>query len=236
MPAYIHTDQGANFMSKELKDFLISKNVATSRTTPYNPQGNGQCEKLNGTLWKAITLSLKSRGLPQSCWQDVLPDALHSIRSLLCTSTNTTPHERMFLFQRRSSTGTSIPSWLTDAETALLKRHVRKSKQEDLVDEVEIIDVNPTYAHVKTRDGVEKTVSIKHLSPPAVVHDSPTVSDTVNTNLSTETNQSNTGTDMPTDDSVFHTMNPNTPSCLDPPVIRRSQRSSQGKPPERLGY
>ena len=69
------------------------------------------------------------------------------------------------MFQRRSTSGTSVPSWLTDAETALLKRHVRQSKQDPLCDEVEILDVNPSYAHIRTGDGVEKTVAIKHLSP-----------------------------------------------------------------------
>ena len=153
-------------MSHELKNYLLSKNVATCRTTPYNPQGNGQCEKLNGTLWKAVTLALKSRNLPQSCWQDVLPDALHSIRSLLCTATNSTPHERMFLFQRRSTSGTSLPTWLTEEKTALLRKHVRTSKQDPLVEEVDLLTVNPQYAHVRTRDGREKTVSLQHLSHP----------------------------------------------------------------------
>ena len=38
MPSYIHSDQGSSFMSQELKQYLLSKNVATSRSTPYNPQ------------------------------------------------------------------------------------------------------------------------------------------------------------------------------------------------------
>ena len=166
MPSFIHTDQGSAFMSQELKQYLLSKNVATSRSTPYNPQCNGQVEKLNDTLWKAVTMSLKSRGLPQENWQDVLPDALHSIRSLLCTSTNATPHERFFIFQRRSTSGTSVPTWLTERDTALLKRNVRLSKQEPLCDEVEILHVNPNYVHVRTPEGREKSVNIKQLSQP----------------------------------------------------------------------
>ena len=153
-------------MSHELKQYLLSKNVATSRTTSYNPRCNGQVEKLNHTLWRNITLALKSRGLPQSNWQDVLPDALHSIRTLLCTATNATPHERMFVFQRRSTSGTSVPSWLTEEDTAYLKRQVRRSKQDPLCDLVEVLEVNPTYAHIRTQDGVEKTVNLKHLSQP----------------------------------------------------------------------
>ena len=34
MPAYIHSDRGAAFMSTELRNFLHQKEIATSRTTP----------------------------------------------------------------------------------------------------------------------------------------------------------------------------------------------------------
>ena len=120
MPAYVHSDRGSSFMSKELRQFLVSKGIATSRTTPYNPMCNGQVEKYNGTVWKAVTMDLKTRGLPITHWQEVLPDALHSLRSLLCTATNCTPHERFFRFERRSSTGRSMPTWLLTPGPVLL--------------------------------------------------------------------------------------------------------------------
>ena len=85
-------------MSKELRTFLTGKGIATSRTTAYNPEGNGQVERYNSVIWKAITTGLKSKNLPVKYWQVVLPDALHSVRSLLCTATNETPHERFFGF------------------------------------------------------------------------------------------------------------------------------------------
>jgi hypothetical protein len=72
MPAYLHSDRGSSLISEELQQYLLKKNVASSRTSSYNPQGNGQVEKTNHTIWSAITLSLKSKGLPQSCWQGVL--------------------------------------------------------------------------------------------------------------------------------------------------------------------
>lgn len=113
MPGYIHNDRAQDFLSEEVKSYLHSKGIATSRTSRYNPQGNGQAEKNNGTIWRSIQLYLKTKDLPLSAWDNALPDALHSIRSLLCTATNATPHERMFQYSRKSSAGTSIPSWLT---------------------------------------------------------------------------------------------------------------------------
>jgi len=50
-----------------------------------------------------------------SQWEVLLPDALHSI---------TTQHERFFGFQRRSSCGTSMPSWLHFSGPILLQRFV----------------------------------------------------------------------------------------------------------------
>ena len=100
-----------------------------------------------------------------SHWQEILPDVLHSIRTLLCTAINCSPHERLFAFSRKSSTGTSLPSWLLDPGPVLLRRFVRHSKQEPLVDEVELLEANPQYAHVRFPDGRETTVSVKDLAP-----------------------------------------------------------------------
>ena len=69
-------------------------------------------------------MALKSSDLSTKCWQIVLPDALPSIRSLLSTATNVTPHERLFNFVRRSSTGGSLPTWLGMPGLVLLKMHV----------------------------------------------------------------------------------------------------------------
>ena len=110
-------------------------------------------ERYNGIIWKTVRLSLKSKNLLDSQWEVVLPDALHSIRSLLSTSTNTTPHERFFSFQRRSSCGTSMPSWLHSPGPVLLRRFVRTSKIDPLVDQVELRYVNRMYANVLYMDG-----------------------------------------------------------------------------------
>ena len=112
MPVMVHNDRATDFLSLDTKTYLQKKGIATSKTSRHNPRGNGQVEKLNGTLWKAILVTLHSRNMKASQWEDILPDALHSIRSLLCTSTNMTPHERLFNFPRKSTSGHSIPTWL----------------------------------------------------------------------------------------------------------------------------
>jgi len=53
MPGYVHSDRGSAFMSSELREYFLSRNV--TRTTPYHPEGNAQCERLNSTWWKTET-------------------------------------------------------------------------------------------------------------------------------------------------------------------------------------
>jgi len=165
MPTYIHYDRGSSFMSTKLREFLMSISIACSRTTSYNLQGNGQAERFNGTTWNDITMALKSCELPTKSWHVVLPDELHSIRSLLSTATNATPHQRMFNFIHRPS----IPSCLCEPGTVLLKKQVRRSKTELLVDKVELLQANPNYAHVRYPQGKETAVSTWHLAPAGTV-------------------------------------------------------------------
>ena len=164
MPEFIHSDRGSSFMSEELISFLRSRGIASSRSTPYHPIGNSQVERYNGIVWKPVRLALASVKLPVEQWERVLPDALHSIRSLLSTATNTTPHDRFFNFSRKSSQGVSLPSWLSPGPV-LLRKFVRSSKNDDLVEEVELTHANPTYAHIRYKDGRESTVSLTDLAP-----------------------------------------------------------------------
>ena len=50
MSGYVHSDRGASFMSQELKQYLHTKGIATSRTASFNPAGNEQCEKYYGIV------------------------------------------------------------------------------------------------------------------------------------------------------------------------------------------
>lgn len=61
-PKRIHSDQGANFESKLIKELLTLSGVEKSHTTPYHPMGNGVAERFNRTLGSMIrTLPPKSK-------------------------------------------------------------------------------------------------------------------------------------------------------------------------------
>ena len=116
LPGFVHTDPGSCFSAKVFKDFLLFRRIATSRTTSYHPTGNSQNERWKQTIWRTIKLMLHSRRLPEEAWENVLQDALNSTRSLLCTLTNSTPHDRFFQFHSRSMLGKSIPRWLLNQD------------------------------------------------------------------------------------------------------------------------
>ena len=78
-PSSIHSDRGPQFESLELNNFLLNNGIVKTRTTPYNPQGNGQCERANGIILKTINLTLREQGKDKHEWESVLNIALNSI-------------------------------------------------------------------------------------------------------------------------------------------------------------
>ena len=230
LPDYIHSDRGSNFLSTEVKSFLNNRGIASSKTTPYNPRGNGQTERYNAIIWNTILLMLKSRDLPVSKWETVVPDALHSVRSLLCTATNCTPHERIFTYNRKTTSGTCLPNWLTTpGGTVLVKRHDRTSKYQSPVQKAELIHCNPQYAEVRLSDGRETTVSLRDLAR---------YSDDLNQSVTNESNSEDNSDNSvtPSEDSVVEeTIIIPEETSNDAPQIRRSSRPAP-PPIDRLGY
>ena len=60
-----------------------------------------------------------------------------------------------------------LPIWLDEMGLKVLLHNFMRSKADPLVQEVELLQVNPNFAHVHYPSGQEDTVSIKDLSPPA---------------------------------------------------------------------
>ena len=237
-PGMIHSDNGSSLISEEFRSFLADNNIGYSNSARYNPQGNGQCERYNGVIWKGIELALESKKLQRSNWEQVLPQVLHSIRSLLCTSTNETPHERLFSYRRRSATGHSLPSWLVGANNVLLKKHVR-SKYSDLCEVVELIGLQSGSAKVRFESGREASVSLRDIAP--LNRDNTDASVATDMDLSAGPAIRDTPDRAPIEDpgesgSPYSDRTPAVPSTISessPPPVRRSSRSNIGVPPDR---
>lgn len=82
VPGRIHSDQGRNFESSLIQQLCSLYKVGRSRSTPYHPAGNGQCERFNRTLHNLLrTLPTERKRDWASCLAQVL----------FCY--NTTPHQ-----------------------------------------------------------------------------------------------------------------------------------------------
>ena len=67
---------------------------------------------------------------------------------------NSTPHEEFF-------EGQAVPTLLSEPGKIFVKKHVKKSKHNPIVEEAELLYANSQYAHMKLLNGQETTVSIK---------------------------------------------------------------------------
>ena len=92
-PEKFISDQGRNFESDLIKELCKIAGVKKLHTTPYHPQGNGQCERFNSTLCNMLgTLSEEEK----SDWKSYLGCMTHACNCTKHASTTYSPYYLMF--------------------------------------------------------------------------------------------------------------------------------------------
>ena len=92
-PEKFISDQGRNFESDLIKELCKIAGVQKLHTTPYHPQGNGQCERFNSTLCNMLgTLSEEEK----SDWKSYLGCMTHAYNCTKHASATYSPYYLMF--------------------------------------------------------------------------------------------------------------------------------------------
>ena len=89
LPKRLHSDQGANFESKLIKELCNIANISKSHTSIYHPMGNGLCERFNRTF-------LNMLGTQKSNWKSHVAPLVHAYNCSRNDSTGYAPFQLMF--------------------------------------------------------------------------------------------------------------------------------------------
>ena len=97
LPRQILSDRGAQFTSELMRELFRLFGIDPITTTPYHPQSNGMCERLNGTLKTMLRKVAEER--PRD-WDRYIPAVLFAYREVRHESTGYRPCGYGALHQR----------------------------------------------------------------------------------------------------------------------------------------
>ena len=93
IPSRFMSDQGGEFENRLMQELNKLCGITKSRTTPYHPQSNGTCERMNQTLLKMLRTLPESQ---KSRWPEFVNKMVHSYNCTQHSSTGYSPYYLLF--------------------------------------------------------------------------------------------------------------------------------------------
>ena len=128
LPETLRSDNGPSFASREFEGFLEYLAIDHKKGIPYCPQSNGEVERLNNTLLKAIRIAQ----LQGKDWKREVQDFLFQYRSTPHTVTSLSPAELLMGRKLRDKLPQIKPprEQATEVEILLRERYARRRLRE----------------------------------------------------------------------------------------------------------
>ena len=74
---YFRSDNGLEFVNKEVQDLFSGRGIVLQTTVPYTLEQNGKAERENRTLVEAARTMLCAKGLPKKLWAEAVQTAVY---------------------------------------------------------------------------------------------------------------------------------------------------------------
>lgn len=124
-PRRIVSDRAAAFTSNEFREYCIKEGIEHTLTTTGVPRGNGQVERMNGTIIPALTKLAIEDPLK---WYQHVDKVQRFINSTVTRSTKRSPFEIMFGVQMRIPEDLPLASAMEEALRQEFEEHRRAER------------------------------------------------------------------------------------------------------------
>ena len=159
-PARIHHDQGTEFENHLFHQLEQLTGIKRSRTTPYHPMGNAQCERFNQTLLSMLRTMAETQ---KSRWREHVNKMCFAYNCTRNDSTGYSPFE--LLFGRKPRLPIDIIFGQTDIPTAKSYPEYVKNFQDALTEAYKIASEKTMISTAAGRDDYNKKVRSSDLKP-----------------------------------------------------------------------
>lgn len=153
IPTRLHSDQGANFESDNIKELCVLTNIKKSHTSVYHPQGNTGPERFNRTLLDMLGTLENSQ---KSDWKKYINTLVFAYNCTPHDSTGVSPYELMFGKSPRSPIDTMFQNAREENSSNRTTREYIDDLMERIETTKEIVKIIPTKLKTSKRNSTRR--------------------------------------------------------------------------------